>query len=70
MTASSASPDSYLKMRQRAISMFANLLQFGYLFGTRRDNGRGGWLGVLVAFVLARVFATGTRLREDAEGLV
>ncbi len=29
-----------------------------------------GWLGVLVAFVLARVFATGARLREDAEGLV
>lgn len=29
-----------------------------------------GWLGVLVAFVLARVFATGTRLRDETEGLV
>lgn len=29
-----------------------------------------GWLAVLVAFVLARVFTIGTRLREDAEGLV
>ena len=29
-----------------------------------------GWLAVLVAFVLARVFTVGTRLREDAEGLV
>jgi hypothetical protein len=29
-----------------------------------------GWLAVLVAFVLARVFAAGTRLSEDVEGLV
>jgi heat shock protein HtpX len=36
-----------------AISMFANLLQFGYLFGTRRDNGRFGWIGVLVAVLVA-----------------
>ena len=29
-----------------------------------------GWLAVLLAFVLARVFAEGTRLREDLEGTV
>lgn len=29
-----------------------------------------GWLAVLVAFVLARVFAAGTALREDVEGIV
>lgn len=29
-----------------------------------------GWLAVLVAFVLARVFAAGTALREDVEGTV
>lgn len=36
-----------------AISMFANVLQFGYLFGTRRDNGKLGWLGVLAAVLIA-----------------
>ena len=30
----------------------------------------GGWLSVLVAFVLARVFAAGVRLRDDLEGTV
>lgn len=34
-----------------AISMFANVLQFGAMFG-RRDN-RGGWLGLLVAVIVA-----------------
>lgn len=29
-----------------------------------------GWLGVLVAFVLARVFRAGTRLRDELEGVV
>lgn len=29
-----------------------------------------GWLGVLVAFVLARVFAAGTSLRDDAAGTI
>ena len=36
-----------------AISMFANLLQFGYLFGTRRNNGKFGWIGVLAAVLIA-----------------
>lgn len=36
-----------------AISMFANLLQFGYLFGARRETGRFGWIGVLAAVLLA-----------------
>ena len=30
----------------------------------------GGWLSVLVAFILARVFAEGASLREDLEGTV
>lgn len=30
----------------------------------------GGWLAVLLAFVLARVFAEGTLMREDLEGTV
>ena len=30
----------------------------------------GGWLSVLVAFGLARVFAAGARLRDDLEGTV
>ena len=29
-----------------------------------------GWLGVLIAFVLARVFATGAALRDDVAGTV
>jgi hypothetical protein len=29
-----------------------------------------GWLAVLLTFVLARVFAEGTRMREDLEGTV
>ncbi|KQT34900.1 hypothetical protein ASG29_01735 [Sphingomonas sp. Leaf412] len=32
--------------------------------------GLTGWLGVLIAFVLARVFTIGARLREDVEGTV
>jgi hypothetical protein len=30
----------------------------------------GGWLAVLLAFLLARVFAEGTHMREDLEGTV
>ncbi|MEO7864334.1 MAG: hypothetical protein ABIR63_00465 [Sphingomicrobium sp.] len=30
----------------------------------------GGWLAVLLTFVLARVFAEGTLMREDLEGTV
>jgi hypothetical protein len=29
-----------------------------------------GWLAVLLTFLLARVFAEGTRMREDLEGTV
>jgi hypothetical protein len=29
-----------------------------------------GWLAVLLTFLLARVFAEGTHLREDLEGTV
>ena len=36
-----------------AISMFANLLQFSYLFGTRKSNGRFGWIGTLAAVLIA-----------------
>ncbi|MGN5374869.1 DUF2975 domain-containing protein [Sphingomonas hankookensis] len=41
--------------------------------GVRADGSSisvGGWLSVLVAFVLARVFAEGASLREDLEGTV
>jgi hypothetical protein len=30
----------------------------------------GGWLAVLLTFVLARVFAEGARMRDDLEGTV
>ena len=30
----------------------------------------GGWLAVLLAFILARIFAEGTRMRDDLEGTV
>lgn len=30
----------------------------------------GGWIAVLVAFVLARVFRLGTRMREELAGVV
>jgi heat shock protein HtpX len=38
-----------------AISMFANVLQFSYLFGGQRNNNnnRFGWLGVLAAVLIA-----------------
>jgi hypothetical protein len=29
-----------------------------------------GWLAVLLTFLLARVFAQGTRMRDDLEGTV
>ena len=37
-----------------AISMFANVLQFGFLFGGgRRQNGPLGWIGLLAAVLIA-----------------
>jgi len=30
----------------------------------------GGWLAVLLTFLLARVFVEGARIREDLEGTV
>ncbi|MGE0628089.1 MAG: zinc metalloprotease HtpX [Hyphomicrobiaceae bacterium] len=36
-----------------AISMFATFLQWGMLFGDRRNNGPLGWIGALVAILLA-----------------
>jgi heat shock protein HtpX len=37
-----------------AISMFANLLQFGFLFGRNRSNNNPlGWIGALAAILLA-----------------
>src|SRR5262245_6531723 len=36
-----------------AISMLANMLQFGMIFGGNRNDGRGGWLGTLVAVIVA-----------------
>jgi FtsH-binding integral membrane protein len=30
----------------------------------------GGWLAVLLAFILARIFAEGARMRDDLEGTV
>ncbi|HXF53721.1 MAG TPA: zinc metalloprotease HtpX, partial [Hyphomicrobiaceae bacterium] len=40
-----------------AISMVANFLQFSALFGDRRDNGPIGWIGVLVAIIVAPLAA-------------
>jgi hypothetical protein len=47
-----------------AISTPAVPLHFDAGFST------GGWLGVLLTFILARVFAAGTLMREDLEGTV
>ena len=41
-----------------AITTFANLLQFSFLFGGRRPESRRGWLG-LIAAALAAPFAAG-----------
>ena len=41
-----------------AISMFANLLQFNFLFGERRQGGRPGWLVLLIGALVAP-FAAG-----------
>jgi len=41
-----------------AISMLAQYLQFGALFGSNRDNNNGvGWVGVLVAIIVAPLAA-------------
>jgi heat shock protein HtpX len=40
-----------------AISMFANMLQFGLLFGGNRSGGRVGWLGTLVTIIVAPMAA-------------
>jgi hypothetical protein len=34
------------------------------------DLSPAGWLAVLMAFVLARVFTVGSRMRDDLEGTV
>jgi hypothetical protein len=48
----------------KAISTPANPLHLDAGFSA------GGWLAVLLTFVLARVFAEGTLIREDLEGTV
>jgi hypothetical protein len=48
----------------RAISTPAYPLHLGAGFST------SGWLAVLLIFVLARVFAAGTQMREDLDGTV
>ncbi|WP_161956896.1 DUF2975 domain-containing protein [Sphingosinithalassobacter portus] len=55
-----------------ALEMFARWLEARYAFGVSVDIGNpaGGLMLVLVLFVLARVFAHGTALREDLEGTV
>ena len=40
-----------------AVSMFAQYLQIGALFGGRRDNGGLGWIGTLAAMLLAPMAA-------------
>ncbi len=55
-----------------ALELLTRWLQAHYAFGVSVDSGNpaGGLLLVLVLFVLARVFAHGTALREDLEGIV
>lgn len=48
----------------KAVSDPANPLQLDAGFSV------SGWLAVLLTFILARVFAEGTRMREDLEGTV
>jgi hypothetical protein len=48
----------------RAISTPAYPIHLGAGFST------SGWLAVLLTFVLARVFAAGTLMREDLDGTV
>lgn len=48
----------------KAVSTPAHPVHVGAGFSTN------GWLAVLLAFVLARVFAHGARMREDLEGVV
>ena len=48
----------------RSVSTPAHPLHLDAGFST------GGWLAVLLTFVLARVFAEGTLMREDLEGTV
>lgn len=41
--------------------------------GSAAPNGDvsiGGWMAVLMAFVLSRVFAAGSAMRDDLEGTV
>ena len=40
-----------------AISMFANMLQFGMIFGGNRDGNRVGWLGTLATIIIAPLAA-------------
>lgn len=41
-----------------AISMLAQYLQFGMLFGRRNSNSNLGWIGALAAMIIAPFAAT------------
>ena len=49
-----------------------SMLAITLLVPNPRDAGfsTSGWLAVLLTFVLARVFAAGTLMREDLDGTV
>ncbi len=40
------------------ISMIANIVQWGAIFGTRSDDDNGGWLGTLATIIVAPIAAT------------
>jgi hypothetical protein len=66
---------AWLLLGQQVLSLIIGLI--GKLVSTpshplHLDAGfsPGGWLAVMLTFVLARVFAEGTLMREDLEGTV
>lgn len=40
------------------ISMIANIVQWGAIFGTRSDDDNGGWIGTLATIIIAPIAAT------------
>ncbi|MEP9359896.1 DUF2975 domain-containing protein [Sphingomonas sp. KR3-1] len=57
-----------LQLGDMAFGVLAGwIMRLGAQFGTGWSFSLTGWLGVLLVFVLARIFAQGTAMREELE---
>ena len=65
---------AWVVLGQQGLQLFSGLIAMSVSTPTHSlpisAFSTGGWLAVILLFVLARVFAEGTRMRDDLEGTV